>query len=216
MAGKKVFLTGATGTMGFQGVLEMLKHPDEIELSVLVRPSSKRHSDAHRQIAKFAGEGRLTVISGDLTDAGAIERGVRDADYVLHVGGMVSPYADHHPEETMRVNVGGARAIAQAVRKRPDGGRGVKVVYIGSVAQLGNRHWPNVWGRSGDPVWTSHYDVYAQSKVEAEREITEAGLPCWVSIRQTGILAPDILMKGADPITFHVPQIGRASCRERV
>lgn len=208
MAGKKVFLTGATGTMGFQGVLQMLKHPDEIELSVLVRPSSNRHSDAHRQIAKFAEEGRLTVISGDLTDTGAIERGVRDADYVLHVGGMVSPYADHHPEETMRVNVGGARAIAQAVRKRPDGGKGVKVVYIGSVAQLGNRHWPNVWGRSGDPVWTSHYDVYAQSKVEAEREITEAGLPCWVSIRQTGILAPDILMKGTDPITFHVPLQG--------
>lgn len=205
---RRVFMTGATGTMGSEAMARMLEHPDEIELTVLARRPKKRHKKAHERLQQLESEGKIKVIWGDLTDYDAIVRGVKDADYVLHVGGMVSPYADHRPEETRRVNVGSARHIADAVKARPDGGEGVKVVYIGSVAQLGNRAQPRHWGRSGDPVWTAKYDVYGETKVEAERVIAGSQLPCWVSLRQTGILAYDIVGKGSDPITFHVPVRG--------
>ncbi len=118
---------------------------------------------------------------------------------------MVSPAADHLPELTWKVNTGAARNIVKAVKARPDGGEGVKVVYIGSVAQLGNRAVPYHWGRAGDPVWAAKFDVYALSKIEAERIIADSGIPWWVSLRQTGILADDLLSKASDPITFHVP-----------
>ena len=36
-----VFLTGATGTMGFAGMTEILKYPDQYELRILARPSKK-------------------------------------------------------------------------------------------------------------------------------------------------------------------------------
>ncbi len=205
---KRVFLTGATGTMGTQTLLRLLDHPDEIEITVLSRRAGKRHKKSYELIHRLEREGKINIIWGDLTDYESIRRGVEKADYVLHVGGMVSPLADAYPELTERVNVGSARNIVKAVRLRPDGGKGVKVVYIGSVAQLGNRSQPHHWGRSGDPVWTALFDVYGRSKIEAERTIAEGGLPYWVSLRQTGILAKDIVAKGSDPITFHVPVRG--------
>lgn len=204
---KKVFLIGATGTMGGAAMHYILAHPDRIELTVLIR-DGRRHGDARRRVEKFEKSGRLKVIHGDLCDAEAMARGVRDADYVLHVGGMVSPYADHHPEATRRVNLGAMRNIVDAVKARPDGGQGVKVVYIGSVAQLGNRAQPYHWGRAGDPVWPSRYDVYGETKIAAERIMVESGIPWWVSLRQTGILSPEIINGASDPITFHVPVRG--------
>ena len=36
-----VFLTGATGTMGFAGMMEILKYPENYELRILARPSKK-------------------------------------------------------------------------------------------------------------------------------------------------------------------------------
>ena len=36
-----VFLTGATGTMGYAGMTEILKYPDRYELRILARPSKK-------------------------------------------------------------------------------------------------------------------------------------------------------------------------------
>lgn len=201
---RKVFLTGATGTMGSCTMKYILQHPDRLELTVLARDSKKNHKILDRLVA----EGKIKVIWGDLMNLEDIRRGVKDADYVLHVGGMVSPAADHHPETTLRVNVGAARNIAEAVRSRPDGGKGVRVVYVGSVAQLGNRTQPYHWGRAGDPVWAAEFDMYAISKIQAEHIIAESGIPYWVSLRQTGILAKDIVKKGSDPITFHVPVRG--------
>ena len=36
-----VFLTGATGTMGYAGMTEILSYPDNYELRILARPSKK-------------------------------------------------------------------------------------------------------------------------------------------------------------------------------
>ena len=41
MAKTIVFLTGATGTMGFAGMTEILRYPDQYELRILARPSKK-------------------------------------------------------------------------------------------------------------------------------------------------------------------------------
>ena len=36
-----VFLTGATGTMGYAGMMEILRYPEQYELRILARPSKK-------------------------------------------------------------------------------------------------------------------------------------------------------------------------------
>ena len=195
-----VFLTGATGTMGFAGMKEILRYPDKYELRILARPSKKNKELLAPLIATHSS---LNVIWGDLTKYEDVLKGVSGADIVLHVGGMVSPQADYRPKATLHTNIPAAEYVTKAVLAQPED-KQPKVVYIGSVAQMGDRREPLHWGRAGDPVCVSAYDHYGLTKALAERIITDSGIKQWVSLRQSGILYPAIL-KNYDPIMFHVP-----------
>ena len=195
-----VFLTGATGTMGFAGMTEILQRPDQYDLRILARPSKK---NKELLAPLTSNHSPLTVIWGDLTKYEDVLKGVTGADIVLHVGGMVSPQADYRPKATLRTNISAAENITKAVLAQPEE-KQPKVVYIGSVAQMGDRREPLHWGRAGDPICVSAYDHYGLTKAAAERIITDSGIKTWVSLRQSGILYPAIL-KNYDPIMFHVP-----------
>jgi nucleoside-diphosphate-sugar epimerase len=194
---KTIFLTGATGTMGYAGMTEILRYPDTYHLRILARPSAKNKE----LLAPLAS--KVEVIWGDLTNYNDILRGVTGSDIVLHVGGMVSPQADYRPMATLRTNITAATYIRDAVLAQSED-KQPKVVYIGSVAQMGDRREPLHWGRAGDPICVSAYDHYGLTKAEAERIITNSPIKQWVSLRQSGILYPAIL-KNYDPIMFHVP-----------
>ncbi|MDY4511981.1 MAG: NAD(P)-dependent oxidoreductase [Paludibacteraceae bacterium] len=191
-----VFLTGATGTMGWAGLQELMKFPERYDIRILARPSNKNKE----KLAPFAD--KIDIIWGDLSNFDDILRGVTGSDIVLHVGGMVSPQADYRPKATRKINLGAAEHIKNAVLAQGD--KQPKVVYIGSVAQMGDRREPLHWGRAGDPICVSAYDHYGLTKAMAERIITDSGIKTWVSLRQSGILYPAIL-KNYDPIMFHVP-----------
>ena len=195
-----IFLTGATGTMGYAGMMEILRYPDQYELRILARPSQKNKE----LLSKLSTlNSQLHIIWGDLTKYEDVLKGVTGADIVLHVGGMVSPQADYRPKATRRTNITAAENVTKAVLAQPEDHQ-PKVVYIGSVAQMGDRREPLHWGRAGDPICVSAYDHYGLTKAQAERIITDSGIKTWVSLRQSGILYPAIL-KNYDPIMFHVP-----------
>ena len=196
---KRVFLTGATGTWGRRALAELAQRSDRFDVVALVLPSERDH-DA---IRGYEGMDHVTVVLGDLTDYPAVESCVRDCDYVVHIGAVVSPLADDHPELTHRVNVGGAHNIIRAVRAQPDADL-IGVVMVGSVAETGDRNPPHHWGRVGDPLRVARYDEYGQSKVAAERALVDSGLNRWVWLRQTGIFHPGIL-EIRDPIMTHSP-----------
>lgn len=202
MAKKKtvVFLTGATGTMGHAGMMEILRYPDNYELRILARPSQKNKDLLAPLQAQYPA---LHVIWGDLTRYENVLEGVKGADIVLHVGGMVSPQADYRPKATLRTNITAAENVTKAVLAQPEK-KQPRVVYVGSVAQMGDRREPLHWGRAGDPICVSAYDHYGLTKALAERIITNSGIKTWASLRQSGILYPAIL-KNYDPIMFHVP-----------
>lgn len=199
---RTVFLTGGTGVWGRATLTEFARRDGEYRVIALVRPGS--HTG--QAIAPFLGQDWLTVLEGDVTDPAPVAAGVREADVVLHLGAVVSPLADRHPQLAMRVNTGGIRNLVDAVRALPDPGR-VSVVGIGSVAQYGSRNPPVHWGRVGDPLRVSGFDVYALSKIIAERMLVESGLPRWTWLRQTGILHPR-LAATRDPIMTHAPLDG--------
>ena len=199
MAKKTVFLTGGTGNMGWAAVQEMLKHPNEINIKMLARKSPKNEEKLKDIMAKP----NVQVVWGDLGDYDSILEGVTGSDYVLHIGGMVSPTADWKPYRTQKTNIGAAQNITKAVLAQPTADD-IKVAYIGTVAETGGRNYPIHWGRCGDPIKISIYDHYAISKTVAERVFVESGIKNWVVMRQSGILYPNIL-KNMDPIMFHVP-----------
>lgn len=193
---KTVFLTGATGTMGWAGLQELLKYPDRYAIRILARPSKKNKE----KLTSLAD--KIEIVWGDLTSYDDVLRGVAGSDIVLHVGGMVSPQADYRPTATRKINLGAAENIKNAVLAQGD--KQPKVVYIGSVAQMGDRREPLHWGRAGDPICISPYDHYGITKAIGERIITDSGIKTWVSLRQSGILYPAIF-NNYNPIMFHVP-----------
>lgn len=194
---KRVFLTGATGVMGWAGLQELLKRPDQFDVVILAR-HSKKNIEQLKPI-----EDKVEIVWGDLMNYEDVLKGVTCADYVLHVGGMVSPAADYYPEKTLKVNVTSAEYVVKAVKAQPNADD-IRVVYIGSVAQTSDRGPKTRWGRTGDPICAGTFDFYGVSKIISERIFAESGLKHWVSLRQSGILYPAILKK-YDPIMFHVP-----------
>ena len=199
---KTIFLTGATGNMGWAGFKELYARKDEFNIRILARKSPKNI----KKLSPYMDDPSVTVIWGDLTVYEDVLNGVEGSDYVLHVGGMVSPAADYYPQKTLKVNVLSSENVARAVLEQPNADD-IKVVYIGSVAQYGDRRIPFHWGRTGDPILASRYDMYSVSKCKAEKAIVDSGIRHWVSIRQTGILYPGIL-GAVNPTAFHVPVSG--------
>ena len=196
---KTVFMTGATGNMGWAGFLELYARKERFNIRLLARDSKKNR----KLLAKYMGDPAVTIVWGDLTRYEDVLAGVKGSDYVLHVGGMVSPAADYFPEKTLKVNVTAAENVVNAVLAQPNKDD-MRVVYIGSVAQYGDRNPPHHWGGVDEPQIPAKYDMYALSKIHSEQVFAKAGLKRWVSLRQSGILYPGIL-KVVNPTAFHVP-----------
>ena len=193
-----VFMTGAGGGMGFESFRQMLPDLGELyDLVILVRGSKKNHD----LFDVYEGKKGLTIVYGDLLNRKDVEKCISLSDLVLHIAALVSPQADYFPKKTMQNNVGSVVNLIEAIRNQGKV-ESYKFVYIGTVAETGDRMPPIHWGRVGDPIKPSMFDYYAVSKVEAERYVIESGLKWWVSLRQTGIIGP-AMAKIRDAIQFH-------------
>lgn len=213
---RKVLLTGASGSMGFEAFKELWKRRDRCDIVLLLLPN-KLEKRLFRPYEKEVGirsisgngvvqsaEGGLKIVWGDLTEYEDVREAVRGVDHVLHPAALISPAADHNPALARRVNYGGAENLIKAIKAEPQGAERITLVSIGSVAFYGDRLPPIALIRAGDPLMPSVFDFYAISKIAAEREVVESGIRRWVSMRQTYIAIPDVrsLM---DPIMFHQP-----------
>ena len=198
---KTVFLTGGTGNMGWAGFQELYRK-GKFNIRLLARDSKKNR----KLLAPYFSDPSVTIVWGDLTRYEDVLACVTGSDYVLHVGGMVSPAADYYPEKTLKVNVSAAENVVKAILSQPNASE-IKAVYIGSVAQYGDRNPPYHWGGADEPQTPAKYDMYALSKIRSEEIFASAGLAHWVSLRQTGILYPGILSV-VNPTAFHVPMGG--------
>ena len=191
-------MTGAGGVMGYESFKAMLPDLGKLyDLVILVRDNEKNRMLFERYI----GAPGILVVFGDLLDKAVVADCVRRSDMCLHIAALVSPKADYHPKQAMENNYGSTRNIVEAIH---DAGKDstYKLVYIGTVAETGDRMPPIHWGRVGDPIKPSMFDYYAVSKVAAERLVIESGLRYWVSLRQTGIIGP-AMAKIRDAIQFH-------------
>lgn len=195
---KIVAVTGVTGTMGQETLKQLLNRGSRFKVRAFARPS-----EVNKEKMRKYADPNLEVVWGDLENYEDIKRLVDGADYVLHIGAMVSPAADKYPEKTLYTNIGSTLNMIKAIKAQPDPDK-VHLVYIGTVAETGGRSYPIHWGRVGDPINPSIFDYYALSKVFSELAVYESGLKHWVSIRQTGQY-PSAESAGEEPIIFHQP-----------
>jgi nucleoside-diphosphate-sugar epimerase len=166
-----VFVTGATGFVTGTLTLQLLARGDQVR--ALVRDASRG------RILSRAG---VTAVAGDLSDAGALRRGMEGVDAVVHGAAMYSVgIAPSQRPAMFAANVTGTERVLEAARAA-----GVRrVAYISTCAIFGNTRGKIVdetYTRSGP--FTSYYEETKVRAHEIALRFAEEGLP--VSIAQPG------------------------------
>ena len=174
----KVFVTGATGFVGWHLMEALLARGDEVHC--LVRPSSRRLLEGRK----------ARPILGDLTDFDSLRKGLAGVEVVYHCAADYRLYV-HDPRAMYAANVEGTRNVLRAAAEA-----GVRrVVYTSTVGALGLT--PDASPADEEtPVELSHMvGHYKKSKFLAERVAEEwaaKGLPLVIVNPSTPVGERDI------------------------
>jgi hypothetical protein len=179
-----ISLTGATGAFGGEVLAHLVHSPKNFRIRLLIRKEDKEPPFFKETLKE--GKDRIEVIYGRLEDEDSLKELIQGADYVIHCAGIIPPKAEHYEKAAYDANFLGTKNLIDAVQEsgRADS---IRFVYIGTVAEYGNRNEKHLWGRVGDPLVSSDYDVYSYTKIKAERYLLDHPLPHFVSLRQTAI-----------------------------
>jgi nucleoside-diphosphate-sugar epimerase len=147
-------ITGATGFVGSHLVEACVARG--MSVRTLARSSSNT-SAIERD--------KVTVIRGDLTDAGAVREAVAGAEVVFHCAAKVGDWGP--VEEYRAVNVEALRGLLEACRSQPL----QRFVHFSSLGVYAARHHHGT--DESEPLPPQHMDGYTQSKVEAEQLVLQ-------------------------------------------
>lgn len=199
---KIVALTGATGAMGGEVLLSLMRSDKQISVRCIIYEAKKTIPKFVRKIFKKYRE-RIFAFKGDIARYEDCVKLLDGAEYLINCASIIPPKSDHNPQGTYLSNYIGTKNLVDAVIA---GGNKVAFVHIATVALYGNRSMPHIWGRVGDPIISSDYDSYSLYKLKAERYLLESGLKKFVSLRQTGILHKYMFANNLkDGLMFHPP-----------
>lgn len=144
MSKPNVFLTGATGGMGMESLKVMVNDLSLYNLRILVRDSEKKR----KILAPYENIEGLEICRGDFNDKAGLKTYLKDVSLILHVVAFVSPQADYYPKKAMQLNYRGTRNMIETLYELGQENT-TKFVYIGTVAETGDRMPPIHWGRVG-------------------------------------------------------------------
>ena len=98
--GKKVLITGGTGSLG-QALTKRLLASDVDIIRILSRNESKQV-----EMESAFHDDRLRFFIGDVRDFERVKRALRKVDYVIHAAAMKHvPIAEYNPMECIKTNV---------------------------------------------------------------------------------------------------------------
>ena len=195
----KIAMTGTTGHMGSEALRQVLEI-NEVEFVRILLIEGKQNDRLAKRLAKQYGN-RIQIIRGTVADGDVCKRLVDGVEYVVHMAAVIPPLSDANPAASEECNKLGAMAVIDSVRScvpQP------KYIHISTVALYGHRNEKHPFGRVGDPLLVSPYDVYAMHKLYGERYCLDAELDCFVILRQTAMLHSDMLRDHLrDGLIFH-------------
>lgn len=188
MKKKNVLLTGASGTVGFEALKQLL---DAKLYNVTV--FDKKTPQSEGKLLPFKDQ--VTLIFGDITNPKDLEELV-DIDAVIHLAAIIPPVADDNPELAKRVNIGGTQhLLSQLEQKSPN----AFFIYSSSISVYGDRI-ENPYISVDDALIPSAGDVYAETKIAAEQSIESSTLD-WTIFRLAAIMGNHKMSK----LMFHQP-----------
>ena len=149
--GKDVLVTGATGFIGSRVAIELVKKGARVRALA-------------RNPAKSSGLGiaGISVVIGDMTDPGSLERAVQGCRAVFHFAGTTNEFKPKAHFE--RVNIDGTRLLAEAaLRERVE-----RFIHMSTVWVYGLRSGPGICETS---ECKESGLAYSDTKLEAERVV---------------------------------------------
>ena len=166
-------LTGAAGFLGSHVARQLVARGDNVR--VLMRPSSN-----NRAISDLS----LEYVTGDLRDAGSLERALKDVKRVFHVAADYRLWA-RNPQEIYDSNVGGTKNLLAAAKAL-----GIEqLIYTSTVATIAVDR-PELPNESTDAKLDEMIGHYKRSKWMAEQEVRQAakeGLPAVIAMPTTPV-----------------------------
>ena len=179
----KVTVTGAFGNIGTAVLAELLSRGYAVRAFDLP-------SRSNRRVAREF-EGRVDVFWGDVRDGGRVREAIASQDAVIHNAAVLPPTSEENPRLASAVNVGGTRAVIEAMRSQPVPPR---LVFASSISVHGPMQHLSPPRTSGDPLRPT--DEYTRNKVECETMVRASDLP-WVILRIGVALDPS--RRGTSP-----------------
>jgi dihydroflavonol-4-reductase len=166
-------VTGAAGFLGSHVARQLVARGDDVR--ILVRASS-----SNRAISDLS----LEYVTGDLRDAGSLERAMNGVHRVFHVAADYRLWAKN-PQEIYDSNVGGTKNLLEAAKRAGVG----QLIYTSTVATIAvdRPELPNEFTETKLEEMIGHYK---RSKWMAEQEVLKAakeGFPAIVAMPTTPV-----------------------------
>lgn len=206
--GKNIFITGGAGFIANK-IIE--KYYESNHISIFDNFSRDTFSNS-----KFANEGSITVIKGDVREFAQVAEAVQGADIIVHAAGIAGiDTVIKRPVETMEVNMIGTANVLRAAAELPKLDRFIDFStseVFGPMSFRSKEGDQTVAGSAGEARWT-----YAVSKLAGEHLAhayqSQLNMPT-VTVRPFNIYGPGQTGEGAiinfikramldEPITIH-------------
>lgn len=166
----KNFVTGATGVLGIQVVIALIKRGER----VTAQYTSEISLDWSKKVLEFEGvtDTLVSLIEWRkllLDDGIALDETLAECTRVFHCAAIVS-YRRDERRKMFAVNVEGTRLLVNLCLERP----GIQVCHVSSIAAIGRS--PGVTELDEESEWieSPHNTHYAVSKYQAELEVWRA------------------------------------------
>lgn len=187
---KRIFLTGASGTVGYEALKQLHQQKEKYEITVF----DVKSKTAEKKFKPFQND--ITIHYGSITDAEKLNKIGKDIDVAIHLAAIIPPLADEKPELSYEVNVTGTQNLIKALEVNSPN---AFLLYSSSISVYGDRlENPNILVE--DDLTPSEGDAYAVTKIHAEQAIQNSLLN-WSIFRLGAIMGGHKMSK----LMFHQP-----------
>jgi nucleoside-diphosphate-sugar epimerase len=184
-----ILLTGATGNLGKNALLELLRQGHQVRCFV-------RRTKALEGIARRSAGG-IEFVQGDIRQPADVAKAVQDVDVIIHLAYMIPPGSEDHPGLARSINVDGTRYVLEAASSQT---RPPRILFASSLDVFGHTQDQPPPRKVTDPVQAT--DHYTAHKIACEEMVRTSGLQ-WTIFRFADV--PPLGLRAPHPIMFRIP-----------